>query len=91
MQRGDRVHRLLERVRHIAHRQRAPHPERELHLGDPHRVALERHDRAGREHAIAQAIGPSTLMCRWPATLVAAIFQPTTGWPERSASEACTA
>jgi hypothetical protein len=44
-----------------------------------------------RSRSMRPAIGPSTLMCRWPATLVAAIFQPTTGWPERSASEACTA
>ena len=37
------------------------------------------------------ASGPSTLMCCWPAALVAAIFQPKSGRGLRASSRAWTA
>ena len=37
------------------------------------------------------ASGPSTPMCFWPAALVAAIFHPTTGCPDKLTISRCAA
>jgi hypothetical protein len=79
MQRVDRIEHLSHGVRRQSRRQIRVHAEGEFGLGDAHFISGHRSRAAVPMTVSARmrpAIGPSTLICFCPASLVAAIFQP---------------